>query len=293
MVASCGIFPVSDAGAVHKIIRERDSMLREGLSEDEVYKALVKKYRPNGGKSYIAKFWTGPKLFESKEALGEPSQGKNNIAKLGGGSKGITSNLNNLESDLQSGLSLLEKGKKNPENKQYQGRAQKVDFTITDKDIVFLKKVLDQFVKLSQGMNVHDFNKKIVAPYKTEVLAIGERLFPLSSRLTFITLRKQIEEFSKTLSGNDLQKTLPRNLEKLAVHLKKSGIDPETGLNVVEMLQRGWALTDLRQNPFDSKLLFLSGLVENIDGGCFGGFGGRFLRDYLVQLFGITSIYWQ
>ncbi|MBT4880477.1 MAG: hypothetical protein HON43_05855 [Alphaproteobacteria bacterium] len=65
------MFPMSNAEAVNKVLREKEKLINGGATEEEAFKAVAAKFAANGGEQYISKWFPRPKAFTLLDAGSE------------------------------------------------------------------------------------------------------------------------------------------------------------------------------------------------------------------------------
>ncbi|MCA0370865.1 MAG: hypothetical protein LCH26_07165 [Proteobacteria bacterium] len=144
-------------------------------------------------------------------------------------------------------------------------------------------------------LNVHDFNRAVVAPNADALLALGKRILAPNestpAATVFSSMRSVIDQDGDH-SGAEAA------IVRLEEHLSREAVDSETGIHVPKMLSALWDVaTRFPDNRFGvegssyeanntQQMIVHISMPEGLatDGGCFPGYAGRFFRDYLLLL---------
>lgn len=144
-------------------------------------------------------------------------------------------------------------------------------------------------------LNVHDFNRAVVAPNADALLALGKRILAPNestpAATVFSSMRSVIDQDGDH-SGAEAA------IVRLEEHLSREAVDSETGIHVPKMLSALWDVatrfpdnrlgvegSSYAANNTQQMIVHVS-MPEGLatEGGCFPGYAGRFFRDYLLLL---------
>ncbi|MBA4117819.1 MAG: hypothetical protein C0514_02850 [Candidatus Puniceispirillum sp.] len=144
-------------------------------------------------------------------------------------------------------------------------------------------------------LNVHDFNRAVVAPNADALLALGKRILAPNestpAATVFSSMRSVIDQDGDH-SGAEAA------IAKLEAHLSHTAVDEETGIHVPHLLSALWDVAtrfpdhrfgveggSYAANNTQQMIVHIS-MPEGLatEGGCFPGYAGRFFRDYLLLL---------
>lgn len=134
---------------------------------------------------------------------------------------------------------------------------------------------MDAYYRLAE--NVHKYSKALGAQCK-KFLTLDIETYKFSTLLAFTTVVSEITSFAK----NE-----PNVMKVLATIATASGVEPETGLPVQELLARTWSLAKAPGSPTNAREMILDNLRHNIEtgGGCLAGIAARLTQPYCNLIF--------
>lgn len=145
------------------------------------------------------------------------------------------------------------------------------------------------------GFDVHAFNKAVVAPVLNDLLKIEKCHIHFESSDASLgdiktTLLKHMAD-QKDLYGAQDQHVFSKSFNTLITYVQKSPVEPETQMNVPQVLTTLWKLMNVLETHDPSskgsyRALLIYSISENslAQGGCYAGYAGRLFQNYFNSL---------
>ena len=149
-----------------------------------------------------------------------------------------------------------------------------------EKDLKTINAEMEKMKPLYLSGNIHDHTNALGIIYKTISPIDDKNIFSKQE-----TIDAVIEDIAKESRNMPYIETEKNNIIRVLNTVKNAGatIEPETGLNVANLLIKTWSLV---KNSPTSKGYVLFCLKDNIEqgGGCLAGISGRLIQPYAAEI---------